>query len=323
MVARWQKFAQSLTSTGRTVASLRIPALGILALVVVFGVVYQFFSPQPFHPWAGSGLLAYMVGLAKAAFAASLVSVGKRGYSSIAYAVLYLFVVAEIFRQREPREEFKRHLTRNVGYAMAAAIITWIPFALFSILTAAYDHQNALARIGISAAAERDEARKKITELQATLERKSYTPDFRDPAFSSMVQGIQAFMGYRRAIGADARCMILITEAPPGDGGPHIGDLTMALLQIAVLGSRCPNGNLLNIGVRPEDADAESQKGSMPGVIILHAAGDAKGVNELVDKLGNVIQVRRSYKMPKEIAEEQHVIWLQLGSGLKWNSQIR
>lgn len=167
------------------------------------------------------------------------------------------------------------------------------------------------------------EARRKIAELQATLERKSYTPDFRDPAFYSMVQGMQAFMGYRRAIGADAHCMILITEAPPGDRGPHIGDLTIALIQIAVLGSNCPNGNLLNIGVKPEDADAESQKGSTPGVITLHASGDAKGANELVDKLGNIIQVRRSYTMPKEAPEEQHVIWLQLGSGLKWNSQMR
>jgi hypothetical protein len=68
-----------------------------------------------------------------------------------------------------------------------------------------------------------------------------------------------------------------MTEPPPGDVGPHIGPLTMALLQIAVLGSNFPNGNLLNIGIKPENAEEESQKGVLPGVIVLHALPEAKG----------------------------------------------
>jgi len=166
------------------------------------------------------------------------------------------------------------------------------------------------------------ESKGNAERLQTLVERKTHTPDFRDPAFFNMIRGIQAFMAYRRAIGPDAHCKILFTEPPPGDMGPNIRPLSMALMQIAVAGSNCPNGNLQNIGVKVDDADAESLNGIVPNVIVLHAPSDAKGANELEVNLGNIIQIRRSYKLPKLTAASENVIWLQLGPGLKWNDEL-
>lgn len=242
------------------------------------------------------------------------------GFGTMSYAMVTIVILAAIMWLRHP-DDFQQHLLRNVGYAVIAAVLGWIPFGLIALLRTAYDQQQASAITGTQINATLTETQQKLKTAEETIHRKTYTPDFRDPAFFTMVGGVRAFMSYRRAIGPDAPCKILITEAPPGDGGPNIGALTMALIQIAVLGSNCPNGNLLNIGIKPENAEAESQRGMQPGVLILHALAEAKGANQLVDNLGNLIQVRRSYTMPATVTAEQNVIWLQLGPGLTWNGE--
>jgi hypothetical protein len=143
-----------------------------------------------------------------------------------------------------------------------------------------------------------------------------------------MMDTIQVFMRYREDIGRPSavRCRILITGPREGGSSPFEGNSQIEglLMTFAVVGANCPNGNLLNIGIRPENAEKESLKGMVPGKVTIHAPPGAKGVDQLVDRLGNLIQVRRSYQMPATSEKiPENTIWLQIGSGTKWNSEIR
>ena len=124
-------------------------------------------------------------------------------------------------------------------------------------------------------------------------------------------------MSYRRSIGPDATCMILVTATEDSS------KIASTVVSIAVPGSNCPNGDLQNIGVKPWDVDKESLKGIVPGKIVLHALPETKGADRLVDDLSNFIQTKRSYEMPRPVTLSDNIIWLQFGAGTKWNTQLR
>jgi hypothetical protein len=109
--------------------------------------------------------------------------------------------------------------------------------------------------------------------------------------------------------------MILVTF--PEEEQSHI---EMPFLTFAVFGSNCPNGNLQNIGIKPENNAEESIKGAVPGIVMLHALPDTKGADQLSNDLSNLFQVRRSYKMPASAPE--NTIWIQFGPTTKWNSEL-
>lgn len=159
------------------------------------------------------------------------------------------------------------------------------------------------------------ELQKENEKLKLGLEKKTHNLDTTDPAFINMTSTIRAFMLYRRAIGPEAKCMILITF--PKDEQSHI---EMPFITFAVFGSNCPNGSLQNIGIKPENVDEESVKGAAPGTIIFHALPGSKGADQLSDSLGNLFQVRRSYKLPAEVPE--NTVWIQFGPHAKWNSEL-
>src|ERR1039458_3838891 len=114
-----------------------------------------------------------------------------------------------------------------------------------------------------------------------------------DPAFHNMTNSIRAFMIWRKAIGYDASCRILVTTPDKDDGG-----LFMTFITFAVFGSNCPNGDLNNIGVRPENVEAQTQKGMIPGVLVFHALPDAKGANQLENALSDLFETKRVYTLP-------------------------
>jgi hypothetical protein len=113
---------------------------------------------------------------------------------------------------------------------------------------------------------QRDEALHSASELQATLERRRNVPDFNDPYFGNVIGGFRSFMTYRRAIGIAASCMFLITG--PSDSA----DVEHVLMYIGVYGANCPNGNLQNIGMTPEESEAASMRDVPDGVVstLLH-----------------------------------------------------
>lgn len=207
---------------------------------------------------------------------------------------------------------FKRVLLQALwpeGAAMAGVVILLVFGAvIFFLLRTVYSDQEDLATT--IATLQTDN-----TGLKLMLQNKIHNLNTTDPAFLNMVSTIRAFMSYRRAIGPDAKCMILITF--PKAEKSHI---EMPFINFAVLGSNCPNGNLQNIGIKPEDDEEESMKGAIPGVIMFHALANSKGADKLSDDLSNLFQVRRSYKLPSNAPE--NTIWIQFGPNIKWNSEL-
>jgi hypothetical protein len=239
---------------------------------------------------------------------------------SLTIPVLTLLIsvfVNRAFRRRAMDSVTRGALTDSILptlISLGAVVIALSALFMFYVGRGVYqDHADLVMRI--------HEVATSNTRLQQELKRKTYVPDFRDPAFDVMAKGVRAFMSYRRSIGPEAECRILTTE-PSDNFAPQAGDVSMALITIAVLGSKCPNGNLQNIGVKPENVEAESKKGMISGIVILHALPGTKGADRLVDDLGNILQVRRSYTLPLVKAASENTIWLQLGQEVKWNSEL-
>jgi hypothetical protein len=153
----------------------------------------------------------------------------------------------------------------------------------------------------------------KLRESQSQLESRKQLLHNSDPAFHNMTNTIRAFMTWRRNIGYDAPCRILVTTPEGGN------DMYMTFTTMAVFGANCANGDLNNVGVRPENIEAEMDKGMIPGVIVFHAPPDAKGANQLQTELENLFQVKRAYTIPGNPPE--NTIWLQFGAGVKWNTE--
>lgn len=193
-------------------------------------------------------------------------------------------------------------------YSIAAVVIVLgVLFAVYATRIIYKDHQTLVAAV-TTLRGERDTARAEAEERKHTLR-------FNDGAFYNMTHLISVFMAFRRAIGPDAKCMWLITS-------PEDNPLVGVVMTLAVVGSNCPNGNLQNIGIKPEHVEEENRKGMVAGKIVIHALPDTKGANELVDNLGNLIQVQRDYTLPATPPGENY-IWLQFGPGVKLNSQLR
>ncbi|HEX3968091.1 MAG TPA: hypothetical protein VHW70_09010 [Edaphobacter sp.] len=153
----------------------------------------------------------------------------------------------------------------------------------------------------------------RLSETQAQLESRKQTLHDDDPSFQNMTKTIRAFMTWRQNIGYGAPCKMLITS-PDGDDNMYMTFITMA-----VFGSNCGNGDLNNVGVKPQNIETETAKGMIPGVIVFHALPDAKGANQLETELANLFQVKRSYAIPGDAPPD--AIWLQFGTGVEWNTE--
>lgn len=153
-----------------------------------------------------------------------------------------------------------------------------------------------------------------LSSAKSELDSRKHMLHVGDPAFHNMTDTVRAFMTWRRNIGYNAPCRILVTTPDKEDGG-----LFMTFITFAVFGSNCPNGDLNNVGVRPENVEAETNKGMIPGVIVFHAPPDAKGANQLETELSNLFQVKRAYTIPGDAPE--NTVWLQFGTGVEWSSQ--
>jgi hypothetical protein len=159
---------------------------------------------------------------------------------------------------------------------------------------------------------QRDDAVSKSNELQATLERRRNIPDFNDPYFSNVIGGFRSFMTYRTAIGT-GKCMFLIT-APPDSA-----DVERVMMYIGVYGANCPNGNLQNIGMTPEESEAAYLKGVPEGEVIFHAPSNWDGATALMDSLNDLVEMHRDYHLPR--ASPDNYIWFQIGHNVKFKSQ--
>lgn len=248
---------------------------------------------------------------------------------STLFAAIFTVVLMGFFKGWDAMQ---RHLVETLLIAVLCVagelVVVWGPLYLRHLASVIFsDHEELASSIRAarsqnkqsSDAVSADQAGQ-IKQLQSELSTSRTELNARkqmlhntDPAFSNMTNAIRAFMTWRRNIGYDAPCRILVTTPDKDDGG-----LYMTFITMAVFGSNCPNGDLNNVGVRRENIEAETSKGMIPGLIVFHALPDAKGANQLENELSNLFQVKRAFTIPGNASE--NTIWLQFGTGVKWNS---
>jgi hypothetical protein len=248
------------------------------------------------------------------------------GYFAPAIAIVLVFVIALLMRiRKEGKAGFSAHLKQVfdatlVPSALAFLLVYGAIFSWAAVRELWLDHYNlVVAKSPLNLQITKQSA--EIADLNKKLLKKTYEPNFRDPQFGLLTGTVGAFMKFRRAIGPDAHCWILTTE-PSDTVTQGIGDTSMTIISAGVLGSNCPNGNLRNIGVRPQDVEAKSAEGIINGTLVFHALADQKGAEPLFDDLRQMFSaVKRSYTFPAPVAPADNIIWLQFGSGVKWQME--
>jgi hypothetical protein len=263
-------------------------------------------------------MLPHFVNLLTHSWNAFRESLGTTTLGFVAPLVVSVFSIVVtlyyVLRQHGREAMLKRWKEDAVIALRVTAIVTVLVYGpiLFyeGLIKTVYDDHARLVTENVRCAKENksldDEIEAKRQNLQTT-----------DPAFLNMTNTIRLFMGYRRAIGATASCRILVT-LPKGEEHSNI---YMPFITFAVFGSNCPNGDLQNIGIKPENVDDENAKGMIPGVIVIHALPGTKGADGLADGLSNLIQTKRSYTLPAKVKALDNTLWIQFGTGVKWNTE--
>jgi len=242
-----------------------------------------------------------------------LPTVGTSGigfHSYWAIPILVVIVGVSLVRYQHGKAAMLTHwgeaklATRVILIALS---VYFIPIFCWSFVKNAYNTHMTLG-------GENQRVREKNNLLSVELEKKRQNLQTSDPAFLNMTNTIRAFMIYRKEIGPKATCRILVTVPKDEDSS-----MFMPFITFAVFASNCPNGDLQNIGIKPENVDDELLKGMVPGVLVLHAPPGAKGADRLTNNLSNLIQTRRVYTLPAKAPD--NTIWIQFGTHTKWNTE--
>ncbi len=127
------------------------------------------------------------------------------------------------------------------------------------------------------------------------------------------IQG--AFAGFNKAIGTDSQCLVKITA--PNDTRKMAQDVRqLAATVLAAANSKCRIEGPKSFESDP-DNEKEAMTGAESGKIIFHAARGQRGADEFYNSLNFIVNVKRSYEMPKD--SPPNTIWLQFGSNLRWH----
>lgn len=118
--------------------------------------------------------------------------------------------------------------------------------------------------------------------------------------------------------------------APPDSKNANAMALMVAQLTNAVSG--CFTFGPMDANVDPDD-EKRAEAGMVPEKIVFRAARGDAAADQLFVNFGNLIQLKRSYDVPspKERAHlysipnqgDETMIWLQFGTNVKWNEQLR
>jgi hypothetical protein len=298
---------------------LRLYAFWASALyIAIVGLAVAILRNQEWHPH-----LVRLVGRAWSTFVAEDVGSTSRGFiSGSMEAILSIVGMPLMILYLYGWKEFKKHIWGTALIAMfAVPTITLIVYGTqfaWEVSKEVYkDHRDLESAATIIRSADKQSStdlQEKLAVAQSELDSRKHMLHVGDPAFQNMTNTIRAFMTWRRNIGPDAQCRILVTTPDKEDGG-----LYMTFITFAVFGSNCPNGDLNNVGVKRENVESETSKGMIPGVVVLHAPPDAKGANQLENELSNLFQVKRAFTIPGQPTD--NTIWIQFGTGVKWNTE--
>ena len=264
--------------------------------------------------------------LAARAWTAAVTAVGTTTLGLILLSValsLLIWVFGAVyarFTQRGStgaRKTFGQLLASSASNAfitlVALGSIVLLTWCVFVVRTIYFDHMN-LARVHAADLELRD-------ELQRDLEFHRHNVSTTDPVFPNLIYMLQAFRGFRNAIGKES-CVVSVTalaESVP---------MAITIAQLSIQASNCST-----FGPFPSDMDPDQKtlasSGMVPDAIMFRAARDDGAALRLFEELGNQIKLVRSYDLPANPKYQvppggyAHTIWLQFGSNVKWNSEVR
>lgn len=157
-------------------------------------------------------------------------------------------------------------------------------------------------------------------ERQKTaIEDLRHSTDVNQPGIHNMMGVIAAFQKFGRAT-ASQRPL----GAPPNlliSAATESKNLAWQVTQWAVFAGAGGNGDLQNIGVRPENLDTESQRGIESKTLLIHAPTETPAILTLVSDLAMLLPTKLVYSMPETSSPiAPYVIWLQFGPGLRWSN---
>lgn len=224
-------------------------------------------------------------------------------------------------RKNQSPHPFSQALRESLlaGKLLAAVIglILFVSYSVFFARTVYQDHQSLVSDKAV--------LNNKNADLTKQVEVRRHTMVPGDPVFGNTIYLLQAFNIYRHAQNGKP-CVILLSA--PSDGGL----MASMVAQFSNSVSGC-----FTFGPFPPDSDPDVEKrttdGAVPNKIVFHAARDDKAADQLFMSLGNLIQLKRSYEMPS-VAERTHMyriptqgqedlVWLQFGTNVRWNEQLR
>lgn len=162
----------------------------------------------------------------------------------------------------------------------------------------------------------------RVKELEKTLEDRRHSVDVNEPGVHNLMGVIAAFQKYGRAVNP-----LRPPGSPPAilvSAAEESADLAWQVTQWAVFGSGIGNGNVQNHGVRPENLEAESQRGMVPRMLLVHAVTETPAILNLVSDLEMLLPTKLVFAMPAtEAPIPPTVVWLQFGFSVRWRNDTR
>lgn len=218
------------------------------------------------------------------------------------------------------KEVLRDSLMTGVFSVICIVAIAVVSYSVFFVRTIYADHQGLVSRVAV--------LEKANSALEKGLELRQHTFVVGDPVLGNAISLLQAFNTYRHGLNG-RRCVVMLT-APADSRNANTMALMIAQLTNSVSG--CFTFGPMDANADP-DVEKRAQVGMVPDKIVFHAARGDAAADQLFMNFGNLIQLKRSYDMPspKERAHlysipnpgDERIIWLQFGSNVKWNEQLR
>jgi hypothetical protein len=205
----------------------------------------------------------------------------------------------------------------SVGCILAIAVVS---YSFFLLRTIYQDHQALMNRITA--------CDKNNVEVKQQLELRKHNIVTGDPLFVNTIYLLQAFNIYRHALNGK-KCVLMITA--PAESKNRSATASM-ITQFSNSVSGCFTFGPMDANADP-DVEKRAEAGMVPDKLVFHADRGNAAAEQLFTNLGNLIQLKRSYDVPPAAARahlynipnqgDENLIWLQFGSNVKWNEQLR
>jgi hypothetical protein len=237
-------------------------------------------------------------------------------FSLVTPIVTFIVSLAIVSRKKQNRKfnERARESLQPAAIAFAVPLVFLAIVLTWEVVANVYkEHQKSIAT--------EKELIAQNHKLSADVEWRKHNLSTSDPVFSNVTGILGAFAMFKYALNQEP-CSVMIT-APP-----ESGRLAEVIAAVSNSVSGCFTSGPSSFG--NPDLDEEAVAGVWDEGVMFHAERDDKAALRLSDELGNLIQVRRSYKMPKKgqymepptgTTKRLHVIWLQFGKNAEFNTE--